>query len=155
MNKGEKIKERRKDLQLTLKDVASAVGVAEATVQRWESGNIHTIRADRLNKLSLVLEIPVEELTSWFDQPDVPTKSVRSSCSEQEEFAQCIKDIYGSDSWNLISQISTLSKMEKSEIEKMLTEYIKLDDLDRAKVRGSVAGAISMLLSNSKYSPEH
>ena len=47
MNKGEKLKERRKSLQLTLKEVAAAVGVAEATVQRWESGNIHTIRADR------------------------------------------------------------------------------------------------------------
>lgn len=155
MNKGEKLKERRKDLQLTLKEVAAAVGVAEATVQRWESGNIRTIRADRLNKLSLVLEIPVEELASWFDQPDVQNRSVRSSCSEQEDIAQCIKEIYGSDSWNLISQIFTLSKMEKSEIEKMLTEYVKLDDFDRAKVRGNVAGAISMLLSDPKYSPAH
>ena len=67
MNKGEKLKERRKSLHLTLKEVAAAVGVAEATVQRWESGNIHTIPADRLTKLSLVLDVPVEELTGWFD----------------------------------------------------------------------------------------
>ena len=68
MNKGDKIKERRKSLQLTLKEVATAVGVAEATVQRWESGNIGTIRADRITKLSRVLQLPVEEVTEWFSE---------------------------------------------------------------------------------------
>ena len=154
MNKGEKLKERRKRLQLTLKEVAAAVGVAEATVQRWESGNIHTIRADRLTKLSFVLDVPVEELTSWFDQSDVRNNSLSSPCSE-EHIVQYIKDKYGLDSLNLLSRISALTETEKIEIEKMLAEYVKLDDLDRAKVRGNMVGAISMLLSDLKYSPAH
>ena len=151
MNKGEKLKERRKSLHLTLKEVAAAVGVAEATVQRWESGNIHTIRADRLTKLSLVLDVPVEELSGWFDQSDIRSNSLPALRSE-EHIAQYIKEKYNLDSLNLLSQISSLSKIEKIEIEKMLTEYVKLDDLDRAKVRGNMAGAISILLSASKYS---
>lgn len=32
------LKQRRAELGLTLKQVADAVGVSEATVQRWESG---------------------------------------------------------------------------------------------------------------------
>lgn len=153
MNKGEKLKERRKSLQLTLKEVAAAVGVAEATVQRWESGNIHTIRADRLTKLSLVLGVPVEELTSWFDQSDVRSNSLPSPYSE-EHISQYIKEKYGLDSLDLLSQISPLSKTEKIELEKILAEYIKLDDFDRAKVRGNMVGAISILLSDLKYSPD-
>lgn len=34
------IKNRRIELGLTLKEVATAVGVSEGTVSRWESGNI-------------------------------------------------------------------------------------------------------------------
>ena len=64
MNKGVKLKERRKELRLTLKEVAAAVGVAEATVQRWESGNIVNFKVDKIPKLASVLQLPVEELTN-------------------------------------------------------------------------------------------
>lgn len=38
------IRKRRRELDLTLKDIANKVGVSEATVQRWESGVITNIR---------------------------------------------------------------------------------------------------------------
>ena len=38
---------RRKELGLTMKEVASAIGVSEATVSRWESGAIANMRRDR------------------------------------------------------------------------------------------------------------
>ena len=34
------LKQKRKSLGLTMKDVARACDVSEATVSRWESGNI-------------------------------------------------------------------------------------------------------------------
>ena len=38
------LKELRKGRGLTLKQVAEAIGVSEATVQRYESGKIHSLK---------------------------------------------------------------------------------------------------------------
>ena len=49
------LKERRKDLGLTLKQVADAVGVSEGTVSRRETGNIDNMRQDKIIKVAEVL----------------------------------------------------------------------------------------------------
>lgn len=51
------MRNRRKELGLTMKDVAKAVGVSEATVSRWESGNIANMGRDKINALSKVLNL--------------------------------------------------------------------------------------------------
>lgn len=53
----EVLKKRRIALGLTLKDVADAVGVSEATVSRWESGDIANMKRDRIEALSRVLNV--------------------------------------------------------------------------------------------------
>lgn len=52
------IKNRRSELNLTLKEVATYVGVSEATLSRWESGAINNPRRNRIAKLAKILEIP-------------------------------------------------------------------------------------------------
>lgn len=47
--------DRRKQVGLTQKEVADAVGVSEATVSRWESGEIANMRRDRIAALAKVL----------------------------------------------------------------------------------------------------
>lgn len=51
------MRNRRKELGLTMKDVAKAVGVSEATVSRWESGNIANMGRDKINAISKVLNL--------------------------------------------------------------------------------------------------
>jgi transcriptional regulator with XRE-family HTH domain len=70
MKANEIIKMRRKDLGLTMKEVAKAVGVSEATVSRWESGDIRNMRRDRISALSRVLDVPPAVLMDWeeFDE---------------------------------------------------------------------------------------
>ena len=51
------LKERRKALGLTLSQIADQMGVTEATVQRWESGNIRSVRPDKLKKLAEILKV--------------------------------------------------------------------------------------------------
>lgn len=51
------LKERRLELGLTMLQVANAVGVSEATVSRWESGNIANMRRDRIAKLAKILQL--------------------------------------------------------------------------------------------------
>lgn len=51
------IKNRRIELGLTQKEIADKIGVSEATVSRWESGNISNMRRDRIAKLAEILQI--------------------------------------------------------------------------------------------------
>ena len=51
------LKSRRLELGLTMLEVAKAIGVSEATVSRYESGNIKNMRRDRIEKYAKVLQI--------------------------------------------------------------------------------------------------
>lgn len=51
------LKQRRIELGLTMLEVAKAVGVSEATISRYESGNIKNMRRDRIEKYAAILKI--------------------------------------------------------------------------------------------------
>lgn len=59
------LKRRRKELGLTLLQVAEVMGVSEATVQRWESGSIKSVRYDKIDKLAQVLKVEPSEIMGW------------------------------------------------------------------------------------------
>ena len=56
-NMNERISTRRKELGLTLDEVAAFVGVNKGTVSRWESGEIDNMRRDKIAKLAEVLKV--------------------------------------------------------------------------------------------------
>ncbi len=63
--------DRRKELGLTMKQVAEAVGVSEATVSRWESGQIANMRRDRISTYAKVLQVrPTFIMTGELDSPE-------------------------------------------------------------------------------------
>lgn len=49
------MKKKRLERGLTLKQIADKIGVTEATVQRWESGNIKSLRQGRISQLAEIL----------------------------------------------------------------------------------------------------
>ena len=53
----EKLKARRIELGLTMAEVAKIVGVSEATVSRWESGNIGNMKRDRIALYAKALQV--------------------------------------------------------------------------------------------------
>lgn len=59
------LRRRRRELGLTLAQIADAMGVTEATVQRWESGNIKTIRYEKISKLAEILNVTPPSLMGW------------------------------------------------------------------------------------------
>ena len=52
-----RLKERRKELNLTMLQVANKIGVSEATVSRWESGDIANMRRDKIVSLANALQV--------------------------------------------------------------------------------------------------
>lgn len=70
------LKQRRKELGLTLAQIADEMGVAEATVQRWESGNIKSVRYDKIGKLADVLKVQPSALMGWEEHSELNQRSV-------------------------------------------------------------------------------
>lgn len=77
------IKKRRKELKLSLEQVANACGVTKATVSRWESGDIVNMKSDKIKLLASVLQIKpsvlvdddIEEISSIIDVVKIPLYS--------------------------------------------------------------------------------
>lgn len=80
------LKRRRKELGLTLLQVAEAMGVSEATVQRWESGSIKSVRYDKIDKLAKVLKVEPAEIMGW----DTP----KQKSDKLEKFSADIIDLF-------------------------------------------------------------
>lgn len=64
--------QRRKELNLTQKQIAQAVGVSEGTVSRWESGSIANMRRDRILRYATILKTTPESIMSGKKQPIPP-----------------------------------------------------------------------------------
>ena len=62
---GNNIKKYRKQKDWTLKELADKVGLTEATIQKYEAGNIKKIDVEMLKKLSDALDVLPENLTEW------------------------------------------------------------------------------------------
>lgn len=69
------LKQRRMELGLTMLDVAKLVGVSEATISRYESGNIKNMRRDRIEKYAKALRVsPSDFLDINHDETDTLTE---------------------------------------------------------------------------------
>lgn len=69
------LKNRRTELGLTQLDVANAVGVSEATVSRWESGDIANMKRSRIASLASVLKISPSIIMGWNEEHEIPLPS--------------------------------------------------------------------------------
>jgi len=69
------IKSRRKELKLTLKEVADKLHVSEGTVSRYESGDIQNMGIDKIAALARVLECSPGYLMGWEETPNSPAAS--------------------------------------------------------------------------------
>lgn len=57
MDEKSRFKDRRKELRLTLKEVANMVGVNYTTILRWESGEISSMRIDKVVLYAKALQV--------------------------------------------------------------------------------------------------
>lgn len=69
-----RIREMRERSGFTLKEVAKRLGVAEATAQRWESGEIRNIKQKHIAEMSKMFDCTPEYLSGWDDSPTEETE---------------------------------------------------------------------------------
>lgn len=110
MTIGTYLRMRREAMNLTLKDIAEAVGVSEAAVSKWETGSIKNIRRDRIAILSKMLDIsPLTIVFSEGDEIYIPKPKsaediIGSEDAERSELLQAISAL-PTDKLRLIVQL--------------------------------------------------
>ena len=125
----ERIKSMRNLRNLTLLEVAEKLGIKEATMQRYESGEIKNIKHETIVKLADIFECSPIYLMG------------------------CCDNLSGLESTNLASAThpSTLSQV-KAEYGKnaatALSLYVQLDEIDQ----GKITERMTVLLEDEKYS---
>lgn len=83
---GARIKARRKDIGLSAEDIAEKINVSPATIYRYESGDILSMRIDKLTPIADALLTTEAYLMGWTDDPDrkcVPTSQASLNKGEQ------------------------------------------------------------------------
>lgn len=78
------LKNRRLELNLTLKDISEKVGVTIPTISRWESGDIANMRRDKIVSYAKALNISPAVIMGW--EPHTSCNSLPAlSLTQQEE----------------------------------------------------------------------
>lgn len=82
---GAKIKQARKDHDMTLLELAGKVGLSEGTVQRYESGNINNVSIGIIQKFAAALKVDPSFFMGW-----ATTESEIKPSNIQDELAKFI-----------------------------------------------------------------
>lgn len=89
------ISKRRKELGLTMEQVADSIGVNKGTVSRWERGEIDNMRRDKIAKLADVLNVSPLILMGMSEAPATPPPSPSTPAARPltlEEKERAIKE---------------------------------------------------------------
>ena len=145
MDIGTKLKARRKELDLTMLDVAKSVGVSEATVSRWESGDIANMRRDKIVSLAHALQVSPFFIMGW-DEKNIASKTLDigttniSSPEDMERYNPIIHKI------PILGQIAAGTPIyaEENIEDYTYTEYNGGADYFALRVKGDSMNALSI-----------
>ncbi len=89
------INTKRKELGLTLEEIAKYIGVSKSTVKKWESGYIKNMRRDKIEKLATILDVsPIDILQSGDVCPMVQPPSVQLTASLEKQLSELLKSAF-------------------------------------------------------------
>ena len=112
-----KIKELRKERNMTLEDVAKIVGVGKSTVRKWETGMIENMKRDKIASLAKALGTTPAYLLGWIDEEE-DTKNdliaeVVLKMRSDSTFMSVVESLYRLDKEKLESINSMLNTLFK------------------------------------------
>lgn len=88
MSIGQNIKKRRRELDLTLEEVAKQVGLSRQTLSRYETGVIGNIPSDTIEALATILCTTPAYLMGWEDNSPFS----QSADAELTEYLELLKN---------------------------------------------------------------
>lgn len=127
MNIGNRIKQRRLELALTVDDLADLIGKSRATIYRYENGDIENMPTTILEPLASALHTTPAYLMGWDNQ--TPTY-MPGQLDLFEETRDSISDanMYETE---LINQLRALQKSSKEEYKSLCSVFARIPTLPK------------------------
>ena len=104
------IKTRRITLGITQAQLAAAVGVSEATVSRWESGDISNMKRSRIAALAKALQISPSVIMGWDEEIEKAEDLGYRVDALQKETAPTVTDERDLEMLSLLSRLTPEQK---------------------------------------------
>ncbi len=107
-NISRKIYERRTELGITQREIANHVGVTEATVSRWESGDINNMRRNRIEKLAEILRVSPLYIMGIEPYPDAKSREQTQFTTDQLEIVDAYNNLNDTGKRALVTVLAAL-----------------------------------------------
>lgn len=122
---GQRIKERRKQLEMSADDIAIKLGVSRSTVFRYENGRIEKVPANVLEKLAEILKTTPSYLMGWQEDDN--------AFNHLNLLKESIDESYHTDE-KIISVSPEVTPVDRERIIAMTEIYLTLTSLGKRKV---------------------
>lgn len=107
MTTGERIRARRKELDITADMLAENIGVSRSTIFRWENGFIEKMPIDKLVPIARVLQTTVGYLMGWEKEKEIPVLGAEDGCeSEAMHYFESLPDDRKSEALNYLRYLA-------------------------------------------------
>lgn len=106
-----RIRELRKERNMTLEDVAKIVGVGKSTVRKWETGMIENMKRDKIAALAKALGTTPISLMGWQDEETEQKNDLIAEVvlrmRKDKTFASAVENLYKLDN----EKLETINQM--------------------------------------------
>lgn len=123
MTIGQRIKERRKELGMSVDELAELIGKNRATIYRYENNNIENLPSPVLKDLADALKTTPEYLIDWNgNEKNEKNNKNNSKKAPTEKSKSNLSDILKVFSTDEVEQLSALSRDEASQVVELIRE---------------------------------
>ncbi len=131
INIGQRIKDRRKELNLSAEQVAELIGVSPATVYRYESNYISNMGVDKITPIAKALNTTEAYLLGWTDDVDLSTMQ-EGMYRRLVAYQRALKK--NSYIKTLFDTISDLDDKQSMRVYDLLTDYLSCDEYSQGRI---------------------
>ena len=108
MKIGQRIRERRKAMKMSVDELAARLGKDRSTVYRYENGEIENLPLDMLEPIAKALDIEPKELMGW-DQSEKEEINKKNSDAMEDI---TVKMFENEDFFNVVKFLGTLDEKQ-------------------------------------------
>lgn len=111
MTVGERIKNRREKIGMTVDKLAEKLGKNRATIYRYERGDIEKLPIEILEPISRALDVSPGCLMGWTDEPT--KKTAPSLSSEEHHLIELFRQLTPKEQGSLIGRAELLVEQHR------------------------------------------
>lgn len=138
---GMRLKEARRNKQMTLDEVAKIVGVSRATIQRYESGTIANIPPDKLSILAQIFGTNIDYLINGTKLNNM-ADNIKLNARDERDIKRKLDE--------------AIASLDSKEALMFDGEPLEMDDDTKDLLRASLENSIRLAktLAKKKYTPK-